>query len=176
MALFEIEQAFLDAMNGKPDKLRELTISPNFATRLEIYETSVFSTLQQALYKIYHAVEALIGTEMFQELTYRYVKENLAHEFNLNNYGQDLHEFVKTLPLINNLPYLPDFIEFCYLWQQIFLYPKLGVIKVISDYPLYEIWERCQPEFTGNQLIENWQGEFSYLVYRECDKVIVKKV
>lgn len=168
-----LEQAFLEALYGNKTKLKDLTLVPDFENRFDIYETSILATHQQALYKTYKPLEVLLGIDAFQELCYRYVKMNLSKHFNFNFYGADFHQFAVNAPYANNFPYLSDFIQFCYLWQQVFLDPTQGIIKIESDYPVYAIWERCQPEFTGDTPISDWHGPFSYTIYRENGKVIV---
>lgn len=170
----KVEQAFLDAVNGNnKTELERLNASPNFEQRFAIYFTSIIATHQSALYKIFKPLEILLGKEAFQELCYRYAIDNLSKNFNLNSYGHDFHQFAITAPYANNFPYLSDFIEFCYLWQQVFLDPEPGVIQIESDYPVYEIWERCQVEFSGSKIIDNWQGPFSYRIFRKDGKVLV---
>ncbi len=163
--MHQIEHAFLEALQGDSKGLEALCISNRFQERLAIYETSCLGTLQQTLYKIYKPLAVLLGQETFQELCYRYVKSHFSTELNLNRYGADLHEFSKSAPFAQNLPYLSDFIEFCYTWQQVYLQGEEGVL-IESDYPLYEIWKRCQPEFKGETEIKDWQGPFCYGMVR----------
>lgn len=169
----KIELAFLDALNDKTDTLRDIVISNDFETRLEIYSTSITASHQQALYKIFKPLEKLLGIDAFQELCYRYVKYKLSTHFNFNYYGVDLHEFILKAPYAKDLPYISDFIQFCYIWQQVFLDNFVDNVNFISDYPVYPIWERCQPEFNGSQTIANWDGPFSYTIYRESGKVAI---
>jgi hypothetical protein len=176
MTSTKFEQAFLNAIQGNDIELQKLVISNNFTSRIEIYRNSVFATLQKTLLKIYCPLEVLLGVDTFHEMTYQYISSNLAHTFNLNQYGADFHDWVKQLPFIDKFPYLPDFVELCYLWQQIYVNPELGVFKITSNYPLYQIWQRCQPEFIGDKEIDDWNGEFSYLIYLENNKVVIKQV
>jgi hypothetical protein len=167
------EQAFLQALQDQPEALAKINASPDFEKRLAIYKTSIVSTLQQALYKNFKPLEALIGKEAFQELCYRYANTHPSTDLNLNRYGADLHEFVKTAPFAEGLPYLSDFTQFCFVWKQVYLRSDGAITVLESNYPVYEIWQRCQPEFVGEQAIQNWQGPFVYAVYREDERVKV---
>lgn len=169
----KVENAFLEAFYGNTSELKNLVDSEGFQQRLDIYTASIQNTHQQALYKIFKPAQALLGVEAFQELCYRYVAEHLSVNYNLNKYAEDFHEFVVKAPYAHHFPYISDFIEFCYLWQQVYLDPEIGVTEIHSDYPIYEIWERCQPEFGGNKEIENWNGPFIYRIFRENNKVRV---
>lgn len=173
MQLFKHEQAFIQAFNGDDSQLKLLCPDTNFEERFGIYRTSIISTLQQVLMKNFYPLGSLIGDGAFKELTYQYALKNIPLTFNLSQYGKDLSHFVKSIKVFNHLEYLPDFIDFCYMWQQVFLYPNLGVITITSKYPLYQIWERCQPEYSGEKKIENWEGPFIYKIFRENDFVKV---
>jgi len=166
------ETAFLEALEGNVANLANLVKAPDFEKRLAVYQTSIFGTLQRTLYKTFKPLEALIGEAAFQELCYRYAVTHKSYVLNLNRYGADLSEFVKTAPFAHDLPYLSDFVEFCYVWQQVYLRGGEAVL-IESDYPVYAIWERCQPEFVGEKTIENWQGPFQYALERSKDKVNV---
>ncbi len=172
--MFEHERAFLQALQGQPEALAALSISPEFTERLAIYSTSILSTLQQALYKNFKPLETLIGKDAFQELCYRYASTHPSTVLNLNRYGADLHAFIKTAPFAKNYPYLADFTEFCLIWKQTYLRSDLGVTLLESDYPVYEIWQRCQAEFSGDPTIQDWNGPFFYTVYRDGAQVKVK--
>lgn len=166
------ETAFLEALEGNWANLAQLAESPDFEKRLAVYHTSILGTLQRTLYKIFKPLAVLIGEAAFQELCYRYATTHRSYDLNLNHYGAELSEFVKSAPFAQGLPYISDFVEFCYLWQQVYL--KGGdPILIESDYPIYAIWERCQPEFTAETTIENWQGPFQYVIARDQDKVNV---
>ena len=170
--MFAHELAFLQALQNQPEALENLSASPQFAERVAIYQTSIVGTLQQALYKNFKALSTLIGKEAFQELCYRYAASHLSTELNLSQYGAELHEFVKTAPFAEKFPYLSDFTEFCFVWKQVYLRGEAMLLE--SEYPLYEIWQRCQPEFTGDAHIDHWQGPFVYMIYREGQRVVVK--
>ncbi len=168
--MFAHEHAFLQALQGNSEALAKMSASPQFEQRLDVYKTSILSTLQQALYKNFKPLEALIGKEAFQELCYRYAVSHPSHELNLSRYGADLKIFVKTAPFAADYPYLSDFIDFCFLWKQIYL-GRQGMTQFESAYPVYAIWQRCQPEFVGAQVIEDWEGPFRYQLVREAGRV-----
>lgn len=172
----DFEQIFLEALQGKRERLKAQVLSPDFEERFNIYQNSIIATLQQTLFKIFKPLEALIGVEAFQELCLRYAQSHPSQGFNLNHYGKELSHFIKDAPYIQDFPYLPDFIDFCYLWQQTYLGTNLKTDPVCFDYPVYEIWQRCQPEFSGDKAIDDWQGPFNYLLYRESDRVMVAAV
>ena len=174
--MFQHEQAFLQALQGEPTALQAVNASPEFLARLAIYKTSITSTLQQALYKNFKPLENLIGQAAFQELCYHYAAKNLSTALDLSCYGADLHEFIATGPFAPEFPYLADFIEFCGLWRKIYLQRDSEAILLESPYPLYDIWQRCQPEFTGSLEITNWQGPFHYVLYRENARVMVQVI
>ena len=171
--MFAHEAAFLQALQDQPEALEQLNASSQFTERLAIYKTSILSVLQQALYKNFKPLETLIGKEAFQELCYRYAATHPSRDLNLSRYGADLHEFVKMAPFAGDFPYLADFIEFCFIWKQTYL-REMGVMLIESDYPVYEIWQRCQPEFVGEVAIDNWLGPFYYAVYRQDGRVVVE--
>ncbi len=165
--MFAHEQAFLQALAGEPAALEALCASLHCREGLAIYKTSILSTLQQALYKTFKPLQALIGQELFQELCYRYATTHFSTTLHLGHYGAHLHEFVKTAPVAQDFPYLSDFVEFCFMWRQTYLHAGPEVTLIESDYPLYAIWQRCQPEFKAEVSIENWEGPFCYALYFE---------
>lgn len=167
------ETAILAALQGHPDALEALCDATDFKARWTVYETSIRATLQKTLYKTFKPLEALLGKALFQELCYRYAAQHLSTELNLTRYGSQFAEFASIAPFAEALPYLSDFIEFCYLWQQCYVQATGEVLVIESDYPLYDIWARCQPEFKDESIIENWQGPFHYALYYEDAKVKV---
>ena len=173
MQLFEHEKAFIEALEGNYTKLKNLCPDNKFEERFNIYHTSILSTLQQALKKNFHPLEKLIGDGAFNELTYQYALKTIPTSFNLNQYGYDFSQFAKSIKIFDHLPYLPDFIDFCYLWQQVFISHESDKINISYDYPIYQIWERCQPEYTGNKQIKDWKGPFHYSIFKENGLVII---
>ena len=92
---------------------------------------------------------------------------------NLREYCEGFSEFIKTAPFAENIEYLPDFTEFLFYWRAVLLDPTFSGVRLESNYPLYDIWERCQPEFKGDPSIKNWQGPFVITLYRDDGKVHV---
>lgn len=168
------ETAFLQALQGSSALLQTLVSAPDFESRFKIYEISIRTTLQKTLLKTFKPLQHLLGVEAFEELCLHYAYHAFSTELNLNHYGEKLCEFVNEAPYAKEMPYLPDFINFCYQWQQIYLNPELGSVTIISNYPVYEIWQRCQPEFQGEKTLAEWHGPFTYVLSHQGGRVQVK--
>lgn len=141
--------------------------------RIEVYRTSIVGTLMKTLAKTFQSLEILLGEAVFKELCYRYASTHFSYHLNLNQYGEGFSDFIREAPCSNELPYLSDFTAFLFYWRAVFLDSSLAGMKLESDFPLYEIWQRCQPEFKGELEIKEWKGPFEITLYRENEKVRV---
>jgi hypothetical protein len=152
-------------------------------TRAEIYQGSVIGALERTLKKIFRPFLVLLGEDVSNQLFERYAEKHFSKNFDLNLYGKNFSKFIQeSAPWVSEYPYVPDFADFCWQWQQVFLNRELTpteftefkeinlknlkkivlkkadeLVLIQSKFPVYEIWKRCQPEF--NQLESN-QEEF----------------
>ncbi len=166
--------------------------------RFEVYAQSVLATHEKTLKKIFKPLEALLGKSSSDELFSHYASRYLSRDFDLNSYGKDLGEFIKTsAPWAKDYPYVADFADFCWLWHQVFLSADLNQnlnlglgltrdsgspVLFKSDFPVYDLWQRCQPEFKKPSSLETHEASsekphpYCYALYRKDHKVHVVQV
>ena len=144
--------------------------------QLNIYRTSYQGGLLKALIDIYPVTKRLLGTEFFEAMCLRYIKQTPCHSFDINKYGESFAYFAEQFEPVSELIYLPDVIRLEWAWhhayqsvdspQQDFT-PMLGFTNVeleslqlhlqasmtllASPYPVDLIWSANQDDENNNQ-------------------------
>ncbi len=76
--------------------------------RLDAYSNGYVARVHESLSEVYQAVKHLAGDQAFEALAHHYAAAYSSHNYNLNYAGEHLPEFLKTVALSENLPFLPD--------------------------------------------------------------------
>jgi len=108
--LLELQQGFADALRGRGDAVSAWVDGAGLdpAARLRIYQHAAAATLTAALRDSYPAVCAMVGDPFFDALAARYRRQHPSICGNLQHFGENLADFIATMPEAQNLPYLPD--------------------------------------------------------------------
>ena len=118
MKLSEIQDAFQDHMIRKVSD-----IDPAFAKlyqtgniplneRLRVYRDNVIGGLAVTLSESFPTVMALTGDEFAHGLMREYIRRNLPTSGSLQDYGDDLPDFIETFEAARGVPYLSDIARF----------------------------------------------------------------
>ncbi len=145
--------------------------------RLQIYKNNINSTLVESLQNTYGISTAIVGEEYFSYLARLYAIQYPPSDGNLNNYGEQMPNFIRTIDSLAHLGYLPAIAEVdwaCHRAVQapdaksqtvdclasfssesyehlVFeLHPSVGIVG--SSYPIFDIWSYATGGETEHEL------------------------
>lgn len=90
------------------DKREQLSSLLQPARGLDVYRSSVFTRLGEALESIYPVTMRLVGEAYFRQGAGDYVRRFPSHTGNVQDYGEGFADYLAELPELAALPYLPD--------------------------------------------------------------------
>jgi hypothetical protein len=147
--------------------------------RIEIYRHNVFSTLAGALSDLYPVTEKIVSAPFFRRLAEEFIHITPSRSGDLNMFGGEWPEFLRTHADTIHLPYLPDVAKLEWAWhrafhaadQAAFDLAQLGLVPpeqhaalqfllhpsatfIASDYPIVRIWEVNQTDFVGDMKVD----------------------
>lgn len=159
--------------------------------RVRIYRNNVFASLTEALRACYPAVERLVGKEFFSFAAEVYVKRYPAHSGNLHDFGGHFSEFLRGVPALAALPYLPGVAHLEWARQEVYHAEESAPLDIArlarvpdsaygelklhlnaasrllrSNYPILHIWQVNQPDYEGDQNVDLAEGGVRFLVVR----------
>ena len=159
--------------------------------RFDIYRSSIFSNLRNALRAVYPVVLRLTGNQFFDHAADRFVRESPSNSGDLHHYGNLFPGFLATYAPARELVYLADVARLEWRWHQAFHaanslsldlralaqippadYDRLrfhlqpGCRLLSSPYPVLHIWEANQPGSIAVQEINLEEGSDNLIVYQ----------
>ena len=166
--------------------------------RLAIYRGNVIANAVRALTATYPIIRQLVGDEFFDGLARAYGREHPSVSGDLNQFGEQLADFVSAFPHTQSLPYLPDVARLEWLAHYAHYaadhvpldtgrlaaireddYPRLAltlhpaVAVFASPYPVFRIWEVHQDDYRGDIAVDLGSGADAVVVYRPQFRVSV---
>ena len=95
--------------NGDLENIANYLAADHSKQSIEIYRNNIQQNLLNSLQNTFPKSLELISDDAFTYLAKKYIAANPATSLDLNNYGLEFPEFLKTLAEINKAPYLPEF-------------------------------------------------------------------
>lgn len=190
-SLLDSQQQFYRAIFDKNQTMAGIDDS-----RLNIYRQTIFHSLHTALSTSYPVIGKLVGAEFFRFLAKQYIQHYSSVSGDLNRYGDVFFQFLQSLPVTAELPYLADVAQLEWYVQlaensrdttpfpieklmavapehypnlHFFLNPSAHLKS--SIYPIADIWQANQSD--GDGVVELHTGEFYCLIYRVDYQVTV---
>jgi len=80
----------------------------NHAARVAVYRNNVQSALQKNLEAKYPAIRSLVDPAFFRYAAHEYIRRYPSRSGNLDDYGQEMGEFLRDFLPTQSLGYLPD--------------------------------------------------------------------
>lgn len=171
--LHELQTSFLKGIYNK--SLEDIaypfikeTSGKSAEQQISIYRGSIFGGLKKALAETYPVTKELVGDDFYNMMLGEYIKTYPCQVQDLNDYGEELPDFIRGLKQARSIPYLADIAQlewFCNsalnteiqknnLVDLEFLNTKQitelklnlpnGSALLQSNYPVDEIWEMHQ--------------------------------
>jgi len=147
--------------------------------RIEIYRRNVSSTLTGALRDLFPVTEKIVGAPFFSRLAEQFVCATPSVSGDLNMFGREWPDFLRSQAGAINLPYLADVATLEWAWHQAFhasdcvafdlarlaevpaeqhatlrfhLHPSVMLIE--SAHPIVRIWQVNQREYAGDMQLD----------------------
>lgn len=76
--------------------------------RMVVYSRGYIARIEEALAEMYEAVRHVLGHKRFHDIAERYAHEYPSRVYNLSSVGQHLPEFLPSLEITKDFPFLPD--------------------------------------------------------------------
>lgn len=164
----------------------------------EIYHQSYLNRLTDKLKKTFTAVNWVLGQEIFEKASHRFIESQPSITYNLLNYGKSFPEFLQIYPATRHIPFLSDLARFEWIYEQIFhsaytesmpverIYHNLhavdfkvqfkeGMAVFKSPYSIYEMWyRREEPPYNFEEI--DWTHPESLLIFKKRRGVEVLQI
>jgi hypothetical protein len=165
--------------------------------RFDIHRNNIFAGLIETLRRRFPVVLRLVGEAFFADTARRFIEQNPPATPVLSEYGGDFARFLEAFEPVRGLPYLPDIARLEWLRAYAYhaadadpmtaqaltqipadrigetvlrLHPSAGLL--ISDYPVFSIWETNTADKIVRPIGPDMPGE-SVLVLRPVLEVRV---
>jgi len=157
MNLSEYQKAFLNAVINQttPDLCIQNEGKASLKKRLSVYRDSMMGNHLKALRKLFALCERLVGEPFFLTLCEQYLNSVTFHTKHLDDVGEDFSAFLSKHASREQVPYLWDMARLEWAWHEV-LRDSTQERLITSEYPLFDIWKCCQPDYQGDfELPEN---------------------
>lgn len=108
---------FLDADDGAFRNICKQDYGICLENRMKVYRNNVMRSLSEAMMSALPMTQKLVGEEFLEQAVRAFILKNLPREGNLNLYGVDFPDFIKTYEPAKGLPCLHDFTKLEFLWE-----------------------------------------------------------
>ncbi len=171
------------------------------ARRVRVYRNNVFGSLTDALRACYPVVERLVGTEFFAFAAESYITAHPSRSGDLHEFGSRFAEFLRELPALAELPYLPSVAHLEWACQAVYHAqgsPALDIARLAavpassyaslelhlngasrllrSNYPILRIWRVNQPGFAGDPSVDLDEGGVRLLVIQRDYAIDIQRL
>ena len=205
-SLRELQRDFAGAVFGGADAVPSFGLAGavSAAERIAIYRNAVYANYRNALHATYPVIERLVGVPFFNAAVDAFVQAHPSTSGDLNVYGDRFADFLLDYPHALHLPWLPDVarVEWAIDEAQraadtvrdpeavlaalasappqrlprVRLRLDASCRLLVSDYPVWRIWQSNQPGYAGEEHVALDQGEDRLLVRRDADGVALLRV
>jgi len=155
-------------------ELAEL-IKPEYLANISVHYDNFHESLIKILQNNFSQTSKLLGEKYFYQLAKEFSSKHLNTGLKLEKYGENFNEFVSNHKVIEQIPYIEEFINFEFQVNQI-LYTKRAntdnqetlqerVNLVSTEYNIRDIWYFTFNEDHTAPKIK--KGDYNYLIYRK---------
>lgn len=192
-SLAELQTAFAAAVLGESNEIARTVRGSGLdpVQRVQVYRNAVRVRLKDALADIYPVLRRLVGDACFDGVASEFLRQYPPRVGYLHPFGARMAELCARLPVLADLPYLPDVARLEWAWQQAFhaagapglpaqafaavpleqqhairLSLQAGASLLGSAYPIGRIFELNQPDYQGDDTVSLDRGGESLLIIR----------
>lgn len=203
MNLNEAQSLFKkNILNNKSDAKAERELIPAGKMSLEqafqLYHRGYITRLTDALGETFESAWWVLGDQLFQETSRKYIASQPSVSYNLSDYGHNFPEYLKVSPVGQKNPFLYDLTRFEWMFKNMYHTPtpdplpiehiqglvhsedfKVHFIEGMdvfqSPYSIYDIWRRRKEPASPVEDI-NWMQPESLLIYKKQKKIYVRRI
>jgi hypothetical protein len=159
--------------------------------RIAAYRRSIMGNLVSALVATYPVLVRIVGLPFFREAARSYIQAWPSRSGDLNEYGDQMADFIATWPHGRELPYLPDVARLEWRVQQVYYaaaadidlcglaacpadeYGNLcftltpAMSRLDSPWPLADIWRVNAADYDGDMGVDFSQGSKVLVLRRD---------
>ncbi|MEK6555050.1 MAG: DNA-binding domain-containing protein [Bdellovibrionota bacterium] len=170
--------------------LNEITPIAKLSARdsVDIYKRGYKARLIEGMGETFEAVWWVLGDEEYIKLAGEFVGNIPSRSFDLSEYGQEFSKFLKTSPIIGEIPFISELARFEWIFKELFHSANISkvdnflsllgqnpdmklrllpsVILWRSDFSIYEIWKRRSGEVS----------ELNELEIKMMDHILCRKI
>lgn len=169
-ALADLQREFLTAItSGDDEKISAVIVegTPGIYKALDVYRNNWRSNLRNALRVTYPVVERLVGAEYFDWMADRFLDEQPSQSGNLDNYGAEFPEFIRSFAGVAELPYLADVAQLELYVDAVLVAPEEMPSQLFtSPFPIHRIWQVNQQGWHGDDTVSLDEGAAYLLIQR----------
>jgi hypothetical protein len=204
-SLRDLQAAFVSSVFGDDDTDATRPVKGALTARsepcFEVYRSTVYTNLTEALRAVYPVIERLVGIEFFAQAARRYVRVTPSASGDLHRFGEHFPEFLGAHPACRELVYLEDTAKLEWIMHEAFhaadhetldltrlaavpvehydalsfsLHPTCRLLA--SPYPVHRIWQVNQSEAGDTATVDLAQGGVHLIVARPCASVEIEIV
>lgn len=157
----------------------------------EIYQSCLLEAKLGSLKKTFPATCTMISDDAFESIGQSFLESQEKIPYDIGKIGSSFPHYLSSHSIADHLPYLPSLSLFELHWHEAFNSPaphidqlllqnKLAMqddLAILShckfmwlntyNYKVDELWQCCQPEYTGDFSIKTSAEKTTVLLYRE---------
>lgn len=162
------------AADDAPVDVAGLRLTTTRARGIAVYRNNRRANLLGALRIAYPVIERLVGADFFAYSAQRFIDDHPSQSANLEDYGFEFGEFLRTFAPAASLPYLADVAALEAAIQSVAgAADAAAACELQSPYPVLRIWQVNQPGWSGDDTVDLAAGAERLRVYRvDCDVLI----
>ncbi len=140
----------------------------HLAAGFEVHRRNVLGSLERTLADAFPVSREVVGERFFRFLAAEFVRARPPRSACLADYGRELPDFLATFPPVAHIEYLPDLARLEWLRIVAFQAPcDAGPWVLVSEYPIFRIWEAHQESIDGDARIQVEPGTDRVTAWRD---------
>lgn len=179
-ALHEWQAALLEALfepDDAPVNTAALRLRDDDARGIAVHRHNRRANLHGALRIAYPVVERLVGTEFFAWTAQHFIDGQPSRSANLEDYGHEFPEFLRTFAPARELPYLADVAALEAAIQAVAIAPDDNAACMLrSPFPVLRIWQVNQPGWSGDDTVRLDAGPDELRICRNGGEVLIESL
>ena len=177
MTLNDYQKTFLNAVIDQttPEWHIQHQDKASLEQRLDVYRDSILGNHLKALRKLFTACECLVGEDFFLQLCEQYLESMPFHTERLDDVGEGFSAFLTAHASHEQVPYLSDMARLEWAWHEV-LRDETQERFITSDYPLFEIWKCCQPDYQGDFVLPENSAPEKLMLFQGNHSVHLRQI
>jgi hypothetical protein len=177
MTLNDYQKTFLNAVIDQttPDWHIQNKGKASLEQRLGVYRDSMMGNHLKVLRKLFPLCERLVGEAFFLQLCEQYLESASFNMEHLDDIAQGFSTFLETHSSHEQVPYLMDMARLEWAWHEV-LRDETQERLITSEYPLFDIWKCCQPDYQGDFTLPEPSSPEKLMLFQKDQAVHLRQI